>query len=120
MVTCHGLSPQTMTNIIIFLCGRTMMSRFLLGTLKIDKWDGCTLLFQMLRANGTFNVISNHTSFLSSQNGLLDRTTVQKGNVLFNVLLLEVRDVVVQWLVRWIWDLKVESTSPGQCIHVVF
>ena len=29
-------------------------------------------------------------------------------------------NVVVQWLVRRTWDLKVESSSPGRCIHIVF
>ena len=28
-------------------------------------------------------------------------------------------DVVSQWLVRRTWDLKVESSSPGRCTHVV-
>ena len=28
-------------------------------------------------------------------------------------------DVVAQWLVRRTWDLKVESSSPGRCTHVV-
>ena len=31
-----------------------------------------------------------------------------------------VGDVVAQWLVRRTWDLKVENSSPGRCIHVVF
>ena len=31
-----------------------------------------------------------------------------------------VGDVVAQWLVRWIWDQKVESSSPGWCTHLVF
>ena len=29
-------------------------------------------------------------------------------------------DVVAQWLGRRTWDLKVESSSPGWCTHVVF
>ena len=29
-------------------------------------------------------------------------------------------DVVAQRLVRRTWDLKVESSSPGRCTHVVF
>ena len=28
--------------------------------------------------------------------------------------------MVAQWLVCWTCDEKVESLSPGQCIHVVF
>ena len=27
---------------------------------------------------------------------------------------------MAQWLVRWTWDLKVESSSPGRCTQVVF
>ena len=27
---------------------------------------------------------------------------------------------MAQWLVPWTWDLKVQSSSPGWCTHVVF
>ena len=37
-----------------------------------------------------------------------------------NIQLQTMGDVVVQWLVRWTCDLKVESSSPGRCTHVVF
>ena len=30
-----------------------------------------------------------------------------------------VGDVVAPWLVRRTWDLKVESSIPGRCTHVV-
>ena len=36
------------------------------------------------------------------------------------VKLTTVRDVVAQWLVHQTWDLKVETSSPGWCVYVVF
>ena len=27
---------------------------------------------------------------------------------------------MAQWLVRWTWDQKVESSIPGRCTHAVF
>ena len=49
------------------------------------------------RASATINIST-----------LVRNTTGRKG------------DVVAQWLVRRTWDQKVESSSPGRCIHVVF
>ena len=37
-----------------------------------------------------------------------------------DVFILTMGDMVVQWLVRRTWDLKVESSCPGRSTHVVF
>ena len=51
--------------------------------------------------------------------GLMDSRLVALS-LLIDCLLDTVGDVVAQWLVRRTWDLKVESSSPGRCTHVVF
>ena len=59
------------------------------------------------------------TNKYSNQNEVLF-SQCKNGINIFNAPCHIVRDVVAQWLARWTWDQKVESSSPGRCTHVVF
>ena len=61
-----------------------------------------------------------HRTFLGVK--LMDWHRLRHVNVLCLVLGLDAGNVVAQWLVRRtdLKDLKVESSSPDRCTHVVF
>ena len=63
-------------------------------------------------------------SFLTTSLGVMQGRMFKQLSQLNDQGLIQVvlrdGDVVAQWLVSKTWDLKVESSSPGRCTHVVF
>ena len=59
------------------------------------------------------------TIIASKQDGADSQLQSEGKHLISFMHMLSVGDVVAQWLVRQTTDLKVESLSPGRCIHVV-